>query len=69
MHSLESSCDNLPTSLILILYDADGEIVVGHSKISPLHKMPNGCFVESGKLNIDCLIVFKCYTNSIYFQL
>ncbi|XP_065205384.1 N-alpha-acetyltransferase 80 [Planococcus citri] len=52
IHSLKSSCDNLPTSLILILYDADGEIVIGHSKISPLHKMPNGCFVE-------CVVVAK----------
>ena len=51
MHSLKSSCDHFPTSLILLsrVPDTDEEFVLGHSKISPMHNYPSACFVEAGE--------------------
>ncbi|XP_050522132.1 N-alpha-acetyltransferase 80 [Daktulosphaira vitifoliae] len=49
LHSLEASCDTLPTSLILTKKTEDIEqaVVVGHSKVTPIPSMPESCFVES----------------------
>nr|XP_026498907.1 N-acetyltransferase 6 isoform X2 [Vanessa tameamea]XP_026498908.1 N-acetyltransferase 6 isoform X2 [Vanessa tameamea] len=44
MMSLEASCDQLPTSLILI--NADG-IILGHCKLTPIPSIPNSCFIET----------------------
>ncbi|XP_030748191.1 N-alpha-acetyltransferase 80 [Sitophilus oryzae] len=41
--SLESSCDQLPTSLILLR----GNKVLGHVKLSVIPSIPNSCFIES----------------------
>nr|CAH7764449.1 unnamed protein product [Callosobruchus chinensis] len=43
LHSLESSCDTLPTSLVLI---KDGQ-VIGHLKLTPIPSIKDACFVES----------------------
>nr|CAI5860675.1 unnamed protein product [Callosobruchus analis] len=43
LHSLESSCDTLPTSLVLI---KDGQ-VIGHLKLTPIPSIKEACFVES----------------------
>lgn len=50
MHSLKTSCDHFPTSLILLLTESKSSkaSVVGHSKISPMPRFPNACFIESG---------------------
>ncbi|CAH1163858.1 unnamed protein product [Phaedon cochleariae] len=43
LHSLKSSCKELPTSLILLR----DRILIGHSKLSIIPSMTNACFVES----------------------
>ncbi|KAB0805000.1 hypothetical protein PPYR_01970 [Photinus pyralis] len=43
MRSLDSSCDNLPTNLILLKENK----VIGHCKLSVIPSMRNACFVES----------------------
>ncbi|CAH1967087.1 unnamed protein product [Acanthoscelides obtectus] len=43
LHSLESSCDSLPTSLVLV---EDGR-VIGHLKLTPIPSIKDACFVES----------------------
>lgn len=43
LRSLESSCDTLPTSLILL----QNSKVIGHAKLSPIPSMKTVCFVES----------------------
>lgn len=43
MRSLDCSCDNLPTSLILLQNDS----VIGHLKLSSIPNILNTCFVES----------------------
>lgn len=49
LHSLEASCDTLPTSLVLVKNEKNtSKVVLGHSKITPIPSMPNSCFVESG---------------------
>lgn len=50
MHNLKGSCDNFPTSLILIYQESENEdaAIVGHSKVSLIHRIPSACFVESG---------------------
>jgi len=53
LHSLETSCDTLPTSLVLIKNGENNyKDVVGHSKITPIPSMPDSVFVESGKQNV-----------------
>uniref|UniRef100_A0A1B6L3D2 N-acetyltransferase domain-containing protein n=1 Tax=Graphocephala atropunctata TaxID=36148 RepID=A0A1B6L3D2_9HEMI len=44
MLSLKKSCDNLPTSLVMVYNGAE---VVGHSRLSPIPALPDACFVES----------------------
>lgn len=49
LHSLEASCDTLPTSLVLIKNEENKcKAVIGHSKITPIPSIPDGVFVESG---------------------
>ncbi|XP_072929654.1 N-alpha-acetyltransferase 80 [Epargyreus clarus] len=43
MMSLQASCDQLPTSLILV---RDGK-VLGHCKLTSIPSMPNSCFIET----------------------
>lgn len=43
LRSLESSCNNLPTCLILL----QNNKVVGHAKLSVIPSIKNSCFVES----------------------
>ncbi|KAG5872553.1 hypothetical protein JTB14_033972 [Gonioctena quinquepunctata] len=43
LHSLRSSCDNLPTSLILLKQKK----LIGHLKLSVIPSMKNSCFLES----------------------
>lgn len=43
LRSLESSCDGLPVSLVLI----NENKVIGHAKLSAIPSINNGCFVES----------------------
>lgn len=45
MRSLEASCDQLPTSLVLT--DDGCENVLAHLKLSPIPSRLNSCFVES----------------------
>ncbi|XP_050425426.1 N-alpha-acetyltransferase 80 [Adelges cooleyi] len=49
LHSLEASCDTLPTSLVLVkkLENNGNKAVIGHSKITPIPSMLGSCFVES----------------------
>lgn len=50
LHSLEASCDTLPTSLVLVESGENNyKDVIGHSKITPIPSMPDSVFVESGK--------------------
>lgn len=45
MRSLEASCDNMPTSLVLTRdYN---QTVMAHLKISGIHSKPHTCFIES----------------------
>lgn len=46
MVSLAKSCDNFPTSLVMVNNKKD---VVGHSKLSLIPSIQDACFVESGK--------------------
>lgn len=52
-HSLEKSCDALPTSLVLVKNDEDKNCksVIGHLKITPIPCMKDSAFVETGKYN------------------
>lgn len=43
LRSLESSCDTLPISLILIEHNK----VIGHCRLSPIPSIQGSCFVES----------------------
>jgi len=43
LRSLESSCDQLPVSLILLRQNK----LLGHLKLSPIPSIKDGCFVES----------------------
>lgn len=45
MRSLEASCDNLPTSLVLTR--DFNQSVLAHLKISAIHSKPHCCFIES----------------------
>lgn len=75
MHSLKASSDNFPTSLILLLSESENlkVSVVGHSKISPMHRFPNACFIESGSIsytqflfeNLSLLIINLTVLSSI----
>lgn len=56
MKSLNVSCDDFPTCLILI---NDKDKVLGHCKISLVAKSKVSCFIESGKQRQ----VF-CYNNA-----
>lgn len=50
LHSLEASCDTLPTSLILVKKEENNcKTVIGHSKITPIPSMPDSGFIETGK--------------------
>lgn len=43
LRSLESSCDTLPVSLVLL----NDTKLIGHLKLSPIPSIKEGCFVES----------------------
>ncbi|KAJ8962800.1 hypothetical protein NQ318_001199 [Aromia moschata] len=43
LHSLQNSCDKLPTSLILL----QGKNLIGHLKLSVIPSIKEACFVES----------------------
>lgn len=45
MRSLEASCDNLPTSLVLTR--DHNQTVLAHLKISTIHTKMRSCFIES----------------------
>ncbi|KAL4130914.1 hypothetical protein QTP88_008289 [Uroleucon formosanum] len=48
LHSLESSCDTLPISLILVKKEEDNfQTVLGHSKVTPIPSIPDGGFIET----------------------
>lgn len=47
MHSLEASCDQLPTSLVLL----KNKTVIGHLKLTPIPSIRQACFVESVVIN------------------
>ncbi|XP_015370815.1 PREDICTED: N-acetyltransferase 6 [Diuraphis noxia] len=48
LHSLEASCDTLPTSLVLVKTEEDNsKKVIGHSKITPIPSIPDGGFIET----------------------
>ncbi|XP_025423109.1 N-acetyltransferase 6 isoform X2 [Sipha flava] len=47
LHSLEASCDTLPTSLVLVKNENTSKVVLGHSKITPIPSMLDSCFIES----------------------
>lgn len=42
--SLQASCDNLPTSLIIL---NENKEVVGHCKLTAIPSLPNSCFIET----------------------
>ncbi|XP_030033137.1 N-alpha-acetyltransferase 80 [Manduca sexta] len=44
MMSLQASCDNLPTSLILV---NDKKHILGHCKLTPIPSIPESCFIET----------------------
>lgn len=44
MMSLQASCDNLPSSLILI---NDKKLVLGHCKLTPIPSILESCFIET----------------------
>lgn len=44
MMSLQASCDNLPTSLILI---NEKKHLLGHCKLTPIPSIPESCFIET----------------------
>ncbi|CAH0728641.1 unnamed protein product, partial [Brenthis ino] len=44
MMSLQASCDQLPTSLILI---NDQRLLLGHCKLTAIPSMPKSCFIET----------------------
>ncbi|XP_046401740.1 N-alpha-acetyltransferase 80 isoform X2 [Ischnura elegans] len=47
LRSLEVSCDKLPTCLVLIRSYNEMKEVIGHSKLSRIPSIPEGCFIES----------------------
>jgi len=50
LHSLEASCDTLPTSLVLVKKEENNfKTVLGHSKITPIPSIPDAGFIETGK--------------------
>lgn len=44
MMSLQASCDQLPTSLILV---NDKKIIIGHCKLTPIPSIHESCFIET----------------------
>ncbi|KAL7645202.1 UNVERIFIED_CONTAM: hypothetical protein RMT77_003588 [Armadillidium vulgare] len=51
---LDSSCDDLPTCLILLLTDENGsDILVGHSKLTVIYNEENSVFIESVIIHHD----------------
>ncbi|XP_013135480.1 PREDICTED: N-acetyltransferase 6 [Papilio polytes] len=44
LNSLQGSCDNLPTSLILI---NNNKTLLGHCKLSPIPSLSRSCFLET----------------------
>ncbi|XP_076056060.1 N-alpha-acetyltransferase 80 [Oratosquilla oratoria] len=53
MRSLTVSCDNLPTSLILLQKNGDKEELIGHARINTLPRHPEGVWVESVMIRDD----------------
>lgn len=54
MRTLNSSCDEFPTSLILLRTTLQGSTeVVGHSKMNILHQEPDSAWVESVVIRRD----------------
>jgi len=50
LHSLEASCDTLPTSLVLAKEEEKDNFktVLGHAKITPIPSIPDSGFIETG---------------------
>jgi len=70
MKSLNVSCDNFPTCLVLI----NGENrVLGHCKISLVARSKVSCFIESGKQKrlvlIHVLILYEIMIYNMYIVL
>ncbi|XP_025204243.1 N-acetyltransferase 6 [Melanaphis sacchari] len=47
LHSLEGSCDTLPTSLVLVKEEDNFKTVIGHAKITPIPSIPDSGFIET----------------------
>ncbi|XP_060842113.1 N-alpha-acetyltransferase 80 [Rhopalosiphum padi] len=49
LHSLEASCDTLPTSLVLAKEEEKDNFktVLGHAKITPIPSIPDSGFIET----------------------
>ncbi|CAH4038162.1 unnamed protein product [Pieris brassicae] len=71
MMSLTASCDNLPTSLILINNKMN---LLGHAKLTRLPNIPNSCFVETvvitkhmrgKKLGTFLMRKVECYCKNV----
>jgi len=64
MKSLNMSCDNFPTCLVLI----NGNRVLGHCKISLVARSKVSCFIESGKqkqlvlMHVYEIMIYNIYT-------
>jgi len=69
LHSLEASCDTLPTSLILVKKEEDDfKAVLGHSKITPIPSIPDGGFIETGQYySVKFLGIVGVYEQQISF--
>lgn len=52
MRSLEASCDNMPTSLVLTR--DRNQIVLAHLKLSPIPARLGSCFIESVVVDKQC---------------
>lgn len=44
MMSLQASCDQLPTSIILV---DNSKQIIGHCKLTPIPAIPESCFIET----------------------
>ena len=64
MKSLDTSCDQLPISLILI--DTETSDMLGHCKLAKIPNMPHACFMESVVIKITKR---KCGYGSILIKL
>jgi len=68
LHSLEGSCDTLPTSLVLVKKEDNFKAVLGHSKITPIPSIPDGGFIETGQYySVKFLGIVGIYKQQIAF--